>query len=68
MFLGTPRVGLYERREDVFQRVGASFPYRTINAIHQDVKHTKAMTDGIKAEIADLAKWLNLPVEAARAP
>ena len=31
-----------------------------INAIHQDVKHTKAMTDGIKAEIADLAAWLDL--------
>jgi hypothetical protein len=33
-----------------------------VNAIHQDVKHSKAMTDGIKAEIADLAKWLELPL------
>lgn len=39
-----------------------------INAIHQDVKHTKAMTDGIKAEIADLAAWLDLgtPPQGAR--
>ncbi|RPH32414.1 MAG: winged helix-turn-helix domain-containing protein [Chloroflexi bacterium] len=33
-----------------------------VNAIHQDVKHTKAMTDGIKAEIADLASWLQLSI------
>ncbi len=34
-----------------------------VNAIHQDVKFTKAMTDGIRREIADLGKWLVLPVE-----
>jgi uncharacterized protein YcaQ len=33
-----------------------------VNAIHPDVKHTKAMTDGIRAEIADLGAWLNLRV------
>jgi uncharacterized protein YcaQ len=32
-----------------------------VNAIHKDVKHTKPMTQGIEAEIADLAKWLELP-------
>jgi hypothetical protein len=36
-----------------------------VNAIHQDVKHTRAMTAGIKAEIADLAAWLKLPVRRA---
>jgi uncharacterized protein YcaQ len=34
-----------------------------VNAIHEDIKHTKAMTDGINAEIADLATWLTLDVE-----
>jgi uncharacterized protein YcaQ len=34
-----------------------------VNDIHQDVRHTKAMTDGIRREIADLGKWLGLPVE-----
>jgi uncharacterized protein len=33
-----------------------------INAIHQDVKFTKAMTDAVSAEIADLAAWLQLPI------
>ena len=31
-----------------------------VNAIHPDVRHTRAMTDGIRAEIADLATWLQL--------
>ena len=33
-----------------------------VNAIHQDVKHTKAMTDGVRAETADLANWLQLTI------
>ena len=33
-----------------------------LNAIHQDVKFTKEMTDGVNAEIADLATWLQLIV------
>jgi uncharacterized protein YcaQ len=33
-----------------------------VNAIHPDVRHTKAMTDGIRREIADLGTWLNLEV------
>ena len=35
-----------------------------VNAIHQDVPHTTAMTNGIRREIADLGKWLNLAVES----
>ncbi len=31
-----------------------------VNALHQDVKFTRAMTDGIRREINDLAMWLNL--------
>jgi uncharacterized protein YcaQ len=38
-----------------------------VNAIHEDVKHTKAMTAGVNAEIADLAAWLELPIERAAA-
>jgi uncharacterized protein YcaQ len=34
-----------------------------VNAIHEDVRHTRATTDGIAAELADLAKWLGLAVE-----
>ena len=33
-----------------------------VNAIHHDVKPTRAMTDGIRREIADLAAWLELTV------
>jgi hypothetical protein len=33
-----------------------------VNALHQDVPFTKAMTDGIRREIRDLGKWLDLPV------
>jgi hypothetical protein len=33
-----------------------------VNAIHQDVPFTKAMTAGVNAEIADLAAWLELPL------
>jgi uncharacterized protein YcaQ len=36
-----------------------------VNAIHEDLKHTKSMTDGIRAEIADLGTWLGLRVETA---
>ncbi len=36
-----------------------------VNALHQDVKFTKAMTDGIRAEINDLAKWLSLATTTA---
>lgn len=33
-----------------------------VNALHRDVKFTKAMTDGIWREIDDLAAWLGLKV------
>jgi hypothetical protein len=33
-----------------------------VNALHQDVPFTKAMTAGIRDEINDLAKWLDLAV------
>jgi uncharacterized protein YcaQ len=33
-----------------------------VNALHQDVTFTKAMTDGIRREIDDLAAWLGLTV------
>jgi uncharacterized protein YcaQ len=33
-----------------------------VNALHQDVKFSKAMTDGIRREIDDLASWLGLTV------
>jgi hypothetical protein len=33
-----------------------------VNAVHQDVRFTKAMTDAVRAEIADLATWLQLTV------
>ncbi len=36
-----------------------------VNALHQDVKFTKAMTDGIRGEIDDLAKWLSLATTTA---
>jgi uncharacterized protein YcaQ len=38
-----------------------------VNAVHEDVKFSKAMTDGVKAEIADLATWLDLPIERSAA-
>jgi uncharacterized protein YcaQ len=31
-----------------------------VNAIHQDVKFTRAITKGVRAELDDLATWLNL--------
>jgi uncharacterized protein len=31
-----------------------------VNAIHEDVKFTRAMTKGVQAEIEDLATWLGL--------
>ena len=33
-----------------------------VNAIHEDVRFTKAMTAGVRAEIEDLASWLDLEV------
>jgi len=36
-----------------------------VNAIHQDVEFTPAMTQAINGEIADLASWLNLEVLAS---
>jgi hypothetical protein len=33
-----------------------------VNALHRDVPFTKAMTAGIRGEIKDLAKWLDLKV------
>jgi uncharacterized protein len=31
-----------------------------VNAIHEDVKFTRAMTKGVRAELADLAAWLHV--------
>jgi uncharacterized protein YcaQ len=31
-----------------------------VNAIHEDVKFTRAMTRAVGAELADLASWLEL--------
>ena len=31
-----------------------------MNAIHEDVKFTGAITKGVNAELKDLAKWLGL--------
>jgi uncharacterized protein YcaQ len=31
-----------------------------VNAIHEDVKFTRAMTNGVEAELVDLASWLEL--------
>ena len=31
-----------------------------VNAIHEDVKFTRAMTKGVQAELEDLASWLDL--------
>jgi uncharacterized protein len=31
-----------------------------VNAIHEDVKHTRAMTKAVEAELEDLASWLGL--------
>jgi uncharacterized protein YcaQ len=33
-----------------------------VQAIHEDVKFTKAMKQSVQAEIADLAEWLGMPV------
>src|SRR6266508_1146956 len=37
-----------------------------VNAIHEDVRFTKAMKAAVHAEIDDLATWLGLEVTAAR--
>ena len=31
-----------------------------VNAIHEDVKFTRAMTKAVQAELEDLASWLGL--------
>jgi uncharacterized protein YcaQ len=31
-----------------------------VNAIHEDVKFTRAITKGVQAELDDLAAWLGL--------
>ena len=31
-----------------------------VNAIHEDVKFTRAITKGVRAELDDLASWLGL--------
>ena len=36
-----------------------------INAIHEDVRFTKAITASVRAEIDDLAAWLGLDVTGA---
>jgi uncharacterized protein YcaQ len=33
-----------------------------VNAIHEDVKHTKGVAKAVRAEIGDLASWLGLDV------
>jgi hypothetical protein len=33
-----------------------------VNALHQDIPFTPAMTDAVNAEIADLASWLDVAV------
>jgi uncharacterized protein len=35
----------------------------TVHAVHEDVPFTKAMTNAVDREIADLAEWLGLAVE-----
>jgi uncharacterized protein YcaQ len=37
-----------------------------VNAIHEDVKLTRAMRDGIQAELGDLAAWLGLELRPLR--
>ena len=34
-----------------------------VHAIHEDVKFTRAMTQAVRAELADLASWLELRIE-----
>jgi len=34
-----------------------------VNAIHEDAKHTRAMREGVEAELEDLAAWLGLELE-----
>ena len=31
-----------------------------VNAVHQDVRFTRAITQGVEAELEDLARWLGL--------
>jgi hypothetical protein len=36
-----------------------------VNAVHEDVPFTKAVTAAVRAEIDDLAAWLGLEVTGA---
>ncbi len=37
-----------------------------VNAIHQDVPFTPAITEAVSEQITDLASWLELEVSSAR--
>jgi uncharacterized protein len=37
-----------------------------VNAVHQDVPFTPAITEAVSEQIADLASWLELEVSSAR--
>jgi uncharacterized protein YcaQ len=37
-----------------------------VDAVHQDVPFTGAMTEAIRAETEDLARWLGLDLSSAR--
>ena len=39
-----------------------------VNAIHEDVKLTRAIREGIQAELEDLAAWLELELKRPRSP
>ena len=39
-----------------------------VNAIHEDVKFTRAMKQGVEQQLAELAAWLGLDEHGARAP
>jgi uncharacterized protein len=36
-----------------------------VNAVHEDVRFTKAITAAVRAEIDDLSRWLGLEVTGA---
>jgi hypothetical protein len=37
-----------------------------VNAIHEDVKFTRAMTKEVRAEVDELASWLGLDATSSR--
>ena len=39
-----------------------------VDAVHQDVPFTAEMTEGVRAELDDLAVWLGLAVGGPGAP